>query len=55
MEKNLDGAVAVLAVPCDDEDVEHERKVRKAGRLVSSRTAEKGKLLARLAKFAQSA
>lgn len=47
-------AVAVLAVPCDDEDVEHERKVRKAGRLVSDRGRERGALLARLAKFAQS-
>ena len=45
----------MVAVPCDAEDVEHERKARKVGRLVSERTTERSKLLARLAKFAQCA
>lgn len=48
-------AVAVLAVPCDPEDVDRERQKRKAGRLVSDSNSAKGRLIERLVKFAQGA
>ena len=44
-------AVAVLAVPSDESDLEHERKHRRSGQAPSKQATERAKLLSRLARF----
>ena len=46
-------SVAVLGVPCDDKDIEHERRVRHAGRVVTERTTGMAGFLARLGLYGQ--
>lgn len=45
-------AVAMLAVPSDESDIEREQKVRRASQAPSKQANERAKLLGRLARFA---